>query len=80
MRTQTIVSLPKLALAMLNPMSEVPNTKGFRLIGVLKDRGYGIPLHVEVDANGCHYLADQHNTHRSTAIFSGWAYDTVKTA
>lgn len=80
MKTQTIISLPKLALALLNPMSDVPNTKGFRLIGILKDRGYGIPLRVEQDANGCHYLVDQHNSHRSPSIFQGWAHDTVKVA
>jgi hypothetical protein len=74
---QTIVILPTLQLALRRPMSDVPNTKGFRLLGVLPNRT-AIPLHVDVDANGCHYLADQFNSHRLPSVFDGWVPDDAK--
>lgn len=74
---QTIVILPKLQIALRHPMSDVPNTKGFRLLGVLPNLT-AIPLHVDTDANGCHYLADQFHTHRLPSVFIGWTRDPAK--
>lgn len=74
---QTIVVLTKLQIALRNPMSDVPNQEGFRLLGIVPG-GFAIPLHVGKDANGCHYLADQFNTHRSPSVFVGWVKDDAK--
>lgn len=74
---QTIIVLPTLQIMLRHPMSDVPNTKGFRLLGVLPNHT-AIPLHVDTDTNGCHYLADQFNTHRLPSVFIGWVADPAK--
>lgn len=78
MNKQTVVILPKLTLAFARPMSDVPNTKGFCLLGIFSD-GRALPLSVDVDANGCHFLRDQNNSHRLPSAFTGWVEDTAKT-
>jgi hypothetical protein len=74
---QTVVNLPKLTLAFARPMSDIPNTLGFRILAVMPS-GLALPLHVDVDANGLHFLRDQRNTHRATSAFTGWVADTAK--
>lgn len=76
MKTQTIILLPKLTVALQSPIADVPNQAGFKLLGILKN-GPAIPLTVAVDANGCHYLSDQNHTHRAAHIFSGWVKDNA---
>lgn len=72
---QTCIILTKLQISLRRDMADVPNTKGFRLIGILPNH-IAIPLSVQVDANGCHYLADQFNSYRLPSIFIGWVADT----
>jgi len=77
MNKQTVIVLPKLTLAFARPMSDVPNTAGFRLLGVMPS-GLALPLSVDVDANGLHFLRDQRNTHRAPSAFTGWVLDEAK--
>lgn len=76
MKTQTLVILPKLTAMLAAPMSDIPNKAGFMLLGIMKT-GVAMPLKVRIDANGCHYLADQHHTHRLPSMFTGWVKDTA---
>lgn len=75
MKTQTVIILPNIQLALARPMSDVPNTEGFRLLGVLPS-GVALPLTVQKDCNGCHYLADQNHTHRLPSVFASWLPDS----
>jgi hypothetical protein len=74
---QTVVILPKLTLAFARPMSDIPNTPGFRLLAVMPS-GLALPLRVDVGSNGLHFLRDQRNTHRAPSAFTGWVLDEVK--
>jgi hypothetical protein len=73
---QTCIILTNLQIDLRRNMADVPNQKGYRLIGILPNR-VAIPLHVDVDANGCHYLADQFNSHRLPSVFIGWVPDNA---
>lgn len=73
---QTIVVLPRIELALARPMSDIPNTEGYKLLGVLPN-GMALPLTVKKDFNGCHYLTDQRNSHRLPSVFTGWVKDNA---
>lgn len=72
---QTLLSLPNVRFINQQAMADVPNVEGFRLLGILPNM-LAMPLTVRKDANGCHYLADQFNSYRSTSIFTGWIKET----
>ena len=75
---QTCVILSNLQIELRHDMADVPNKEGFRLLGILPNPRVAIPLHVCKDANGCHYLADQFNSHRLPSVFIGWVNDDAK--
>lgn len=75
MKTQTLVGLPRLALALARPMSDVPNTPGFTLLAILKSNGLAMPVTVVRDFTGLHRLRDHHHEFQPCALFSGWVKD-----
>jgi len=71
---QTVIALPNLQFMFRKPMSDIPNTDGFKLLGCLEN-GLAIPLRVRKDTDGCHILTDQFNSHRLPSVFVGWVDD-----
>ena len=74
-----MIILPNIRFMLRQPMSDVPNVEGYKLLGCLPN-GLAIPLTVAKDVNGCHYLKDQFNDHRLPSCFDGWVKDEHMTA
>jgi len=60
-------------------MADVPNTEGYRLLGILKSNGLAVPLVVQKDGKGCHCLYDSLGWHWVPSLFTGWLADEEKT-
>lgn len=69
----TLLAYPLLDLMVRQqPLADIPNEEGYKLVAILKSNGLGMPVTVRKNKDGIHGLYDVLHRHQSISLFTGW--------